>query len=205
VLGMRAWSVACSFGLLTAVACSKNESNPITTTSTGATGGTTSAGATGGTGGGGGLGGAGGGYTGCHPLTNDADPVEIMLVAQDLPAPGGGLIRNGTYFLTAMNRYTGASGGSGPTGAMWQETVQYNGPEVWMIYNQFDAAGEQKLTLHFQPDDNGGIAYSATCPQSLSVPYDHYTFTDPDTMKLYSTQASVEWVYTLQDNGSGTN
>ena len=56
---------------------------------------------------------------------NNATPINVQQVGEALPAPIGGAIVAGTYYLTAVNIYTGLGGTSGPTGEVVQETLSF--------------------------------------------------------------------------------
>ena len=61
--------------------------------------------------------------TGCNALTNVGTVISQAFVATDPVTGDGGAVVNGTYVLTAAAIYTGADGGSGPTGTTFLDTL----------------------------------------------------------------------------------
>ncbi|MBW2456876.1 MAG: hypothetical protein JRI68_20340 [Deltaproteobacteria bacterium] len=166
------------------------------------TGGTTSSSGSGGstTGGSGGAGGSGGGQGGvgnCNALENEAPEVEIIQVAENAPNPTGGKFLDGLYHLTEIIQYTGPGGETGPTGGKQQETVTYYGPEVQVVVERFMGDGEQRFTLTYIIEDGGIIAYQAACPGPTNLPYDSYSWEDPDKLTVAAKDFGRYFVYTL--------
>ncbi len=165
------------------------------------TGGTTSTSGTGGstTGGSGGAGGNGGngGVGNCNALENAAPEVDIVQVAENAPNPTGGKFKDGLYHLTEIIQYTGPGGETGPTGAKQQETVTYFGPEVQVVVDRFMGDGEQRFTLTYTIQDGGSIAYQAACPGPTNLPYDSYSWTEPETLTVAAQAYGRYFVYTL--------
>lgn len=50
----------------------------------------------------------------CNSLVNTAPVVPLTAIAQEPPAPAGGVIANGTYYLTAYQEFTGVGGSTVP-------------------------------------------------------------------------------------------
>lgn len=161
-------------------------SSPTTTTSGGAGGA-----------GGQSTGGSGGQAPSCNALTNDGPEVEIVQVAQSMPAPEGGKIEPGAYHLTAVTRYTGPGGATGPTGGRQRERAQYSTGTVQVVVDLFQGDGDQHFTLSFSADESGTIMYQGTCPGPLNFSYDGFTFTSPDTIRLFSEAWQQELTYRL--------
>ncbi len=185
--------------LLGIVGCSEDEGGGSGgTTSTGGTTTTTGGGGTG-TGGVGGNGGNGGngGVGNCNALSNDAPEVDIVQVAENQPTATGGKFKDGLYHLTEVLQYTGPGGDTGPTGGKQQETVTYYGPEVQVAVDRFQGDGEQHFTLTYLIEDGGVVSYQAVCPGPLNLPYDSYTWADPDTLTVASKAYGRSFVYTL--------
>ncbi len=61
---------------------------------------------------------------------NVAPLVEIESVAEDPPAPLGGVIAGGLYALTEARIYTSPGGSSGPTGSYARITIQIAGNRI---------------------------------------------------------------------------
>lgn len=61
---------------------------------------------------------------GCTTLANTAQVVQEQDVAGPAPTAAGGVIADGTYFLTAARVFTGDGGAAGPTGAVYQVTLK---------------------------------------------------------------------------------
>src|SRR5580704_13611411 len=68
----------------------------------------------------------------CNSLMNTAPPVVLETIAQDPPAPTGGTVAPGTYFMTAAAIYTGPEGPSGSSG-MSQTTIDVTGDTIQMV------------------------------------------------------------------------
>lgn len=66
-----------------------------------------------------------GGACACNALVASAPAVRPMLVATDFPAPAGGVIAEGIYDLTAVSRYTGPGGASGPDAYTYGEVFEF--------------------------------------------------------------------------------
>jgi hypothetical protein len=60
----------------------------------------------------------------CHQLAQTAPMVEVIQVAEPLPAGTGGTIPDGTYHRIALAHYTGTGGASGGTGVFSQATTR---------------------------------------------------------------------------------
>ncbi|MCA9620483.1 MAG: hypothetical protein KC731_15785 [Myxococcales bacterium] len=183
------------------LACSSKDDGTTSGTggsssSTGGSGGTASEGGFGGTGG---DGGAGGEMMTCADQDNAAAVVEAVYVAEDMPMPLGGKIREGTYHLTEQLRYTGPGGMAGPAGAMWHETVIWSATEVRSVLDAYDGMGERRLTFAYDLGaGTGTITMTVICPSPLNVPWTSYTATDTQ-MTLYAEGVKTAWIYTLQD------
>jgi hypothetical protein len=59
----------------------------------------------------------------CTSIANDGPLVTWQNIAGDPPAATGGVIALGTYYVTAVNVYTGADGGTAPTQTTMRETL----------------------------------------------------------------------------------
>jgi hypothetical protein len=63
----------------------------------------------------------------CNGLTGTAPFITRQQVASSPPPMTGGMLVDGTYFLTAYAVYTGTGGATGPTGAPFSELVVHAG------------------------------------------------------------------------------
>jgi hypothetical protein len=133
-------------------------------------------------------------------LVNTAPVVTQAFVGETLPAPLGGTITGGTYFLTAANVYTGVSGNAGPTGLTFEETLTLDTSQN--AYS--DALAEATL--------DGGIAtatllttgtfttqatsliLSAQCPVATSTTTTYSVLNSA----LHIFQGQSEFIYTAQ-------
>jgi hypothetical protein len=60
---------------------------------------------------------------GCGALASCGMRVAVLKVASSPPPSLGGAVADGTYVLTGFTLFTGALGGSGPTGAWFRQTI----------------------------------------------------------------------------------
>ena len=126
------------------------------------TGGGTAAGGRPGTGGAGATGTGGTIATDCNSVVNGAPTVSLAAVAQNPPAPTGGMIPNGTYYLTQMTQYTGPGGSTVPTTVETiQQTIVISSSSSTGAALQLNAtASAQNLTI--AGEMNGTITISGT-------------------------------------------
>jgi hypothetical protein len=208
----RLWAAATTLLLVAAWGCSKNDGSAgpaATATGPGAGGG--SGGATTSTGGGGGEGGAGGaGCELCNCLSNDAPEVEWVRLDQELPAPQGGSLRDGIYFLTGVTLFTGAGGMTGPAGTKWKMTIEFvpppKGPVMDVVVDRYQGMGEERYSFGYQPDDNGVIGFNSVC-DSVNVPWDAYQYVDgdPPVLTLFATTQNTAFIIEQQTGTGGAD
>jgi hypothetical protein len=150
-------------------------------------------------GGGPGGGDGGGGLDGatCAMVANSGGLIAQVYVGENLPQPIGGAVPTGNYVLTNVNVYTGATGNSGPTGALYQETLtlQVGG------FNEVAAIGDTEAGVGNPVYSAGTYSTAATmfqamesCPASQTLSFT-YTFSGTQ-LRLY--QAQTELVFATQ-------
>jgi hypothetical protein len=126
----------------------------------------------------GGSGGAGGSEI-CNEIDVSAAPVvEVVEVAMDPPTPTGGDFSPGmlvTSHLTAITRYTGVGGTTGPTGETRQEVNVCDETTCSAVIVLSSSPGEQRFTwdmafegtnMEFTETCGGGVS-AFTIPYSL--------------------------------------
>jgi hypothetical protein len=159
------------------------------------TGGAAGGGAAGATGTGGtlGAGGSGGIPGGCNSLVNAAPVVAKFQAATNPPAPGGGPIVDGTYYLSQAITYTGPGGASGPLGSTIQDTLVITNAASGTATVQEVTSGDGGADAHasFTLTPAGTMAtVTITCPSpSISVSFG-YTATATTFMVVSGDQAS---------------
>jgi hypothetical protein len=101
----------------------------------------------------------------CNSLANGASVVSEQQSATAAPSPqGGGVIADGTYFMTALTVYTGSGGASGPDGNSDQQTAQFTGSTMTLqIVDQGGGCQPQTMTgtLSFSGTQ---LTLTTTCP-----------------------------------------
>jgi hypothetical protein len=118
-------------------------------------------------------------------------------VAQAAPTPTGGTIAPGTYALTAMNKYTGSSGATGPTtkiqaelyeldSSTYQHAVAGQGADAGALGSVFLDSGDYTLT-------NTTYTRSTTCGVG-GIPIS-YSASNSGLKLLFLDE---EYVFTLQ-------
>ncbi|HEY6463794.1 MAG TPA: hypothetical protein VIY73_26675 [Polyangiaceae bacterium] len=96
----------------------------------------------------------------CHDLGNAAPAITIQQVVGDPPAPEGGAIADGTYWLTAATIYTGDGDAPGPSGSA-HTTVRIAGTTMDV------AASGTPPTRTLTLTTNGtSITAADTCPDT---------------------------------------
>jgi hypothetical protein len=132
----------------------------------------------------------------CNALVVDTAAVPYTVIAAAAPTPAGGTIADGTYALTALNKYTGAGGSTSPVAGnarvlititgntMQQAGTMNNGPV--MTYTTVIATSGTTLTL------------TDVCPGSATSTR-QFTATAAE-LHAYETKGSstLEQVYTMR-------
>ena len=138
-----------------------------------------------------GLGGASGG---CNTLVNQAPVVAKFQAAANPPAPGGGPIVDGTYYLSEANTYTGPNGAWGPLASTIQDTLVITNAASGTATVQEVTSGDGGADSHasFTMTPAGTMATATSdCPKpSISVSFG-YTATATTFMAVSGSQASV--------------
>ncbi|MBK7579063.1 MAG: hypothetical protein IPI67_02555 [Myxococcales bacterium] len=179
---------------------------------TGGGGGTAGAGggATGGAAGGGGAAGTGGasGGTGgaagdagttdsggvCNTFANGASPIDETKVATSQPAPTGGTLVDGTYFLTSYAINTGPGGSAGPTGKKIRHTLVISGASsgTATLQSVREKLGEAELRTTGTATSSGtNLNIQLTCGVSGSTSIG-YTVTSTGLQLLDATNTNVQ-------------
>jgi hypothetical protein len=151
----------------------------------------------GGGGSGGDAGAAGGDAAGCLAFASSGSLIAQVYVGENLPQPIGGAVATGNYVLTNVNVYTGAMGNTGPTGALYQETLSL---QVG-TFNDVTAVGDSEAGVGNPVYSGGTYSTAATmftedesCPTIQSL---GYAYTSSGTqLRLY--QGQTELVLALQ-------
>jgi hypothetical protein len=123
----------------------------------------------------------------CHAWPNTAELVEQTRVAEDMPAPLGGSLPDGEYYLAGDIIYTGVGGATGGTGAFITATSRMTD-------------GVSQYTVEYEPDvesyevyelvpSGTSITITRTCPDDFVVTYDAFTGTS-EAIVLYDTAAA---------------
>jgi hypothetical protein len=194
---VKASELLCTLVLAAAIGfgCGKDDPvDPSATATSTSTGGSTGMGGSAGAGGEAGQGGAP--CEQCNCLANDAAEITWVQLDQDMPQPGGGIIRIGVYWLTEVTLYTGVGGATGPLSQKWKMAIEFvgppKGPVADVVVDRYQGMGEERYSFGYQPDDGGAIAFSSSgnplCEGSVSVPWNAYTYTDgdPPVLTLYA-------------------
>ncbi len=120
----------------------------------------------------------------CNSVTNGATTVSINNVPAAVPAPMGGTLVDGTYYLTQASVYTGAGGASGSTGATLQASTVLSGGTYQYVQNQ-NGKGDSATSGTYTTSGTS-ITVEQTCPLPSAVPYSGYTATST-SFTLYGT------------------
>jgi hypothetical protein len=96
----------------------------------------------------------------CNDLANAAPAITIQQVVGDPPAPQGGAIADGTYWLTAATIYTGEGDAPGPGGA-GQTTIRITGSTMDVA-----ASGTPPTRTLTLTTSGTSITAADTCPDT---------------------------------------
>ena len=134
----------------------------------------------------------------CNSVANAAPSIPITNVASDAPAPTGGTIPDGTYFVTASQIYTGAGGAAGPTGVTYRATNRVTGTH----YDAVTSASSQPVDAHASGTfaTNGtNTVIQQSCPIPQTVPFTSFSSDGVGTFTIYSSGTPVQALtYTKQ-------
>jgi hypothetical protein len=106
----------------------------------------------------------------CNALGNAAPPVTIQQVASAPPAPAGGTVADGTYFMTDVSIYTGSNGPSGPSGTA-QTTIQVSGSTIQVV-----SSGQPMTRTVMLATSGSTFTSTDTCPDA-TVTHGSYSAT----------------------------
>ena len=122
---------------------------------------------------------------GCNSLTNVGTVIQQMNVASDPVTGDGGTIVLGTYVCTAAVIYTGADGGSGPTGTTFQDTVFFPDAGTYeQVTSIVNDAGADGSPIHHNGNytlAGSTISITQTCPAGTQP----FTTYDSNGTKLH--------------------
>ena len=137
----------------------------------------------------GGAAGGGGAPGACNNLVNSAQVIDKNHHAEAPPVMTGGTIADGTYFLTAMDKYNGETGTS-----THQEVWVYSGNTIQVV--QQDGT---HFTLSYVAANNV-LTYTITCPaaQAGVTGMSPYTATATQIVSVNSDDANELHTFTKQ-------
>jgi hypothetical protein len=137
----------------------------------------------------GGAAGGGGAPVACNNLVNSASVIDKNHHAEAPPVMTGGTIADGTYYLTAMDKYNGETGTS-----THQEVWVYSGNTIQVV---------QQDGTHFSLSyvaANNTLTYTITCPaaQAGMTGVSAYTATATQIVSVNSDDANELHTFTKQ-------
>ena len=133
-------------------------------------------------------------FPACNEVVNTATAVEQMNVAADLPTALGGTPLDGTYHLTAWNKYTGVSGASGGTGSMRTMTGVVAGEAVSMVTER--GPGNRDHANYTMLNSGQFAIVTQVCPAAGGVPLDTFTAAG-NQLIMYDTLGNASMEFTL--------
>ncbi len=101
---------------------------------------------------------------GCNNLGNSAPSVAQQYAAGQAPAPSGGTIPDGTYFVTASSVYIGDAGLTGPTGAMLKQTELVTGGAFKLVSFEGPVIGAVTQNGTYTVNADASVVATTTCP-----------------------------------------
>lgn len=131
----------------------------------------------------------------CNAITITRGVVDQIGVTGDPPAGAGGTLVDGTYDLTDATYFAG-TGGIGPTGVSYKETIQLDGATMQQARATLGGGRTVEARRTSTVALSGARAsISETCPAPSGAQSWGYTATG-DTLSLISATARTEFVYT---------
>jgi len=123
----------------------------------------------------------------CSGLVIDAGAIAPVFVATPPPVGTGGTIVDGVYDITAWSVYTGADGGTGPTGEMTAGAmvIQAGAYRYRHDVRQGDAGAVVDTNGTFTTPDGGALVGQQNCPTQGPQPFTSYS-TDGGVLVMYS-------------------
>ena len=128
----------------------------------------------------------------CNLLLNDGEPIDVISIDEDVPAPEGGVIEDGFYVLTALAFYTGPGGETGPTGVQMQS--EWTLEDDALEYVQLDSTGVELRISATVTIDEPELVAAGICPD-MSEYVIPYTATETTVLFVYPDNV---WTYTRQ-------
>lgn len=130
----------------------------------------------------------------CKVETDIGSTVQEMNVATAVPAPqGGGPLVDGTYTLTALTRYTGAGGATGPTGTSISETSYLLAGASHLVRT---TGLEEQYEAYTLAPSGTAIVIVQTCPSMATTTLDGYTQSN-GVVTFYDSTNAASREYTL--------
>ncbi len=145
-----------------------------------------SGGVAGGSGGASGEAGAGneGGQGACNDIANGAGVIEAVRIDVDPPAPMGGAIADGTYYLLSRIIYAGVGGPSGGRTEMHRATMIIAGSEAQFFGGDVSDVAERR-SLSFGVNGTN-LTIDTTCPGGIPEEIHPFTATGPPVATILS-------------------
>lgn len=117
----------------------------------------------------------------CNSLVDVADVITTQQVAEALPTLKGGTVSEGTYVVTAVTRYTGPSGSTGPVpGTTMEQTLRLSAGAFEIVRAQ--NGGAVKRSSGGYSASGTTFTLAATCPTPSTVPVEYEA--TPTTLRI---------------------
>jgi hypothetical protein len=124
----------------------------------------------------------------CNTLTNTAPVVAEAALAAEAPTPAGGMVADGTYFLTAATVFTGKGGGTGPTGTRYQWVTKSTGDTYEVSLRITGRGASDSVTSGTSVTSGAKVTFTQTCPVVAVNATSTYGFdADGTSVTLYAT------------------
>jgi hypothetical protein len=129
----------------------------------------------------------------CDVVPDIGSTIMEMFVATAIPVPqGGGPIADGTYKLTALTKYTGPGGMTGPTGAAGSET-SYLAAGLSHLVTTVD--GSPNYEVYTVMTSGTAVVITRTCPTRSPTGFDGYSQID-GVVTFYDSQNAASREFT---------
>lgn len=126
----------------------------------------------------------------CNTLSNDAPTLQKDHHAEPTPTMTGGTIVEGKYFLTAMDKYNGATGTSAH-----QETWVFSGGNVQVV-TKHEEKGDVRFSGTYSTSGNT-LTAAFTCPAANAISF-KYTATATQIAMVNPDDANEVHTFTKQ-------
>lgn len=123
----------------------------------------------------------------CSGIVTDAGEIEQLFVAAATPVGVGGTIVAGSYDVTAWSVYTGADGGTGPTGVLVVAVMVIEPGGIYRYQHRMRQGGASFMldtNGTFTTLDGGVVVGQQLCPPGAQ-PFTSYS-TDGTNLLMYS-------------------